>query len=245
MRILICDYDEVMDRDLDLERGFLRAGLGEDIAIDCYVYDGNEEVFFAKLAEADVLMTAYLTIDARVLSHAKKLKMISVEANGYNSIDIAECKKLGITVACIEEYCTDEVADHTLTLALSAVRKINEYQNDMRNDGIFRFNNRDGLFRLSGKTWGIVGAGKIGKAAAKRAQAFGCKIVAYDPFADSKSLAELGIELVSKEELFARSNIISLHAGYTKETHHFINKESIALMAQKPIIVNVSRGGLV
>ncbi len=245
MKILICDYDEVMDRDLELEKGFLRAGLGDDIEIECYVYNGDDKEFFEKLSNTDVLMTAYLTINDRVLDNAPKLKMISVEANGYNSIDIQACKDRGIAIAFIEEYCTDEVADHTLTLALCAIRKINEYQNDMREKGIFRFNNRDGLFRISGKTWGIVGMGKIGRAAAKRAQAFGAKVIAYDPFADKNMAKQLDIELVGKEELFNQSHIISLHAAHTKETHHLICKESIEIMQNTPIIVNVSRGGLV
>ncbi len=245
MKILICDYAEPMDRDLDIERGYLYNAFGRDLEIDCFIYDGNAEHFYGHLADADVLMTAYLDINEEVLSHAPKLKMISVEANGYNSIDIKACEKFGVGVTCIEEYCTDEVADHTLTLALAVIRKLNEYQNDMRNLGVFNFNARSGLFKLSGKTWGIVGLGKIGKAVAKRALAFGCKVVAFDPYANEDDAIKLGALLVSKETLLQSSHIISLHAGDNEDTHHIISKENIAKMQNKPVIVNVARGGLV
>lgn len=239
MKILITDYQEPMDRNLQLELDYLYEAF-PDANIECYVYQGNKEELYKKIEDIDALMTAYLPIDEEFLSHAKKLKMISIEANGYNSVDLEALKNHQVALTCIEEYCSEEVADHTLTLALSVIRKINQYQDDMRNKKVYLFNNHQGLFHLKDKVWGIVGLGKIGRAVAKRAQAFGCTIIAYDPY-----IEQTDIELVSLEELYQRSHIISLHTVLNEQTFHMIDDQAITTMKQKPVIINVGRGPLI
>lgn len=239
MKILICDYKEPMDRDLNLEINHIKKEL-PGTEIECYLYDGDKQQLFNKIKEVDALITAYLEVDEELLLHAPNLRMVSIEANGYNSVDLEAIQRHGVGLTCIEEYCTNEVADHTLTLALSVIRKINCYQNDMRVNKVYLFNNHQGLFHLEGKVWGIIGYGKIGRAVAKRAKAFGCKVIAYDPY-----LKKADVPLVELEELYQTSSIISLHTLLNEETYHMINKESLSFMKEKPVIINVGRGSLI
>lgn len=164
------------------------------------------------------------------------IKLILLRCAGYNNVDLKYAYGK-VHVYRVPAYSPYAVAEHTMALLLTLVRKIHKAYIRTRN---FNFNIQ-GLegFDLRGKTIGIIGTGKIGRAFINICNGFGMNVIAYD-----KYQAE-GINYVSLNELLETSDIISLHCPLTSETHHIINSDSIKLMKRKPIILNTSRGGLV
>ncbi len=244
-KILLCDYKEPMNRNLEIEKQLLTSGFLPDVTVETMIYEDDNDALLAALADVDALLTAYIPMDEALLSQAKHLKFISIQATGYNYIDIKAAEKLGIGVSVIGEYCTQEVADHTMTLALSVARNIKVYTEDIETAHKFDFMAGKQMIRLEQGTFGICGLGKIGQAVARRAQGFGMKTIAFDPYCSKEAAAAVNTTLVSKEELLKHSDIISLNMLLTKETEHFLDEKDFALMEKCPIIVNVSRGAMI
>ena len=164
------------------------------------------------------------------------IKLILLRCAGYNNVDLKYAYNK-IHVYRVPAYSPYAVAEHTMALLLTLVRKIHKAYIRTRN---FNFNIQ-GLegFDLRGKTIGVIGTGKIGKAFINICNGFGMNVIAYDTYTNAD------VEYVPLEELLKYSDIISLHCPLTKQTHHIINSDSIKLMKNKPIILNTSRGGLI
>lgn len=245
MKIVICDYKEPLNRDLNLEISFFKKGLGEDTEVQIYEHNGDEEAFKNAIHDADGILTSYLEFPADIINSTEKLKIISIEATGYNFVDADAATKKGVGVCVISEYCTQEVADHTMALMLAVARNIKHYQHQVEDQHRYDYNSISGMFRLEGSVFGIMGLGKIGKAVARRAKGFGFKVIAYSPSCTKETADELGVTLVSLDELYAQSNVISLNMRLTPENEKILNRDAFQKMKQKPIIVNVSRGSMI
>lgn len=165
------------------------------------------------------------------------IEMIAMRCAGYNNVDLAAADGV-IPVVRVPDYSTHAIAEHALALLLTLVRKTHKAYIRTR-DSNFSLNGFVG-FDLYGKTLGVIGTGKIGATFIEIGRGLGMNVIAYDPF---PSLGYL--EYVSLEELFARSDVISLHCPLTNDTHHIINKKSISLMKDKVFILNTSRGALI
>lgn len=183
-------------------------------------------------------------LDREVLQRLKEggVKIIALRSAGFNHVDIKSAGELDLTIVRVPAYSPYAVAEHTLALILSLNRKIHRAYNRVR-EGNFAL---DGLlgFDIHQKTVGIIGTGKIGEVFAKLLTGFGCTILGYDPYPSEEARA-LGLEYVELEELFKRSDIISLHCPLTPQTHHLIDEKAIALMKEGVMLINTSRGGLV
>ena len=168
------------------------------------------------------------------------VRLILMRCAGYNNVDLDTAAKYGIKVLHVPGYSPEAVAEHAMALVLTANRHTHKAYIKCRENN-FALNGLMGV-NLYQKTAGIVGTGKIGLAMARICRGFGMKVIAYDLF-PNKELDFL--EYVSLDELFRRSDLISLHCPLTEETHHLINEESIAKMKDGVILVNTSRGGLI
>lgn len=179
------------------------------------------------------------TVNETVVNKLHKLgvKVIALRCAGFNNVDTRACFGK-IHVFRVPAYSPYAVAEHAMALLLTVNRRIHKAYNRTRE---FNFS-LQGLtgFDLFGKTVGIIGTGKIGRIFANICKGFGMKILAYDKFPSDDSL-----EYVSLEELFANSDIISLHCPLTEETRHMIDEKSISLMRPGVTIINTSRGGLI
>ena len=166
------------------------------------------------------------------------VKMVALRCAGFNNVDLkaAEGK---IEVARVPAYSPYAVAEHTMALLLTSLRRIHKAYNRTREFN-FSLNGFTG-FDLNGKTVGVIGTGKIGKVFINICRGFGMNILAYDVYPD----ANLGVEYVELDELFAKSDIISLHCPLTKDNVHLINKETIGKMKKGVYILNTSRGQLI
>jgi D-lactate dehydrogenase len=180
--------------------------------------------------------------EALVKLHAGGVRLIALRSAGFNHVDLAAADELGIAVVRVPEYSPYAVAEHAVALVLALDRKIHRAHARVR-EGNFSL---DGLlgFDLHGKTVGIVGTGRIGRAAARIFAGFGCRVLAYDRD-PAESMRQLGVEYVSLDELYARADIISLHVPLTPATHHMIDGSALARVKPGVTLINTGRGALI
>lgn len=191
-----------------------------------------------RISDADCIVLAQVKIPAEVIDRCPNLKYINIAFTGVDHVDVAYAKSKGIKVSNCSGYSTAAVADLTFGLAINILRNISACDSATRNCGT-----KAGLvgFELEGKTFGVVGTGKIGTKVIEIAKAFGCKILAY-----SRTPKQMdGVSFVSLDELLRLSDIVSLHVPANAETKHLISKEKIALMKKTAILINTARGPVV
>lgn len=196
--------------------------------------------------EADILLTNKTPLSAETLRQLTRTKYIGVLATGYNVVDVQEATRLNITVTNVPDYGTNAVAQHVFALLLELTSHVGHHNQQIQQgrwsqSSDFCFWDYP-LFELSGKTFGVYGYGRIGKAAAKIAVAFGMNVLAYD---HDRVGQDGDIEKVDLETFLKRCDIISLHVPLTSQTHHIINESSIAKMKHGVMLINTSRGPLI
>ncbi len=170
-------------------------------------------------------------------------KLIALRSAGYNHVNLAAAKKLGLKVVRVPEYSPFSVAEHAVALILTLNRKIHKAYNRVR-EGNFSLEGLVG-FDLHGKTVGVIGTGKIGKAFIRIMKGFGCHIVAFDKFPDQQFAKEMGFHYAGLEQVLISSEIISLHIPLSQDTRHMIDQKSLELMKRGVMLINTSRGALI
>ena len=171
------------------------------------------------------------------------IHLVVLRCAGFNNIDLAVAKSLGIQVARVPAYSPYSVAEHTVGLLLTLNRKIHRAYNRVRELN-FSLSGLVG-FDLHGKTVGILGTGKIGKVAACIFRGFGCEVLAHDLFPDENWAQNHGVKYVSQAEVLSKSDIVSLHLPLTHESFHLVNAGTISQMRKGSYLINTSRGKLV
>jgi len=201
----------------------------------------------ARIGEASCIFTNKVPITRSVIESCPNLRFIGVLATGFNTIDTEAAKEKGIIVSNIPAYSTEAVAQYVFALLLEVCHHVGYHSSEMLKRS--RDGDRDWCFwdyplmELAGKTMGIIGFGQIGRATAKRAQAFGMDVVAY-----SRSQTEEGRRIapyVSLQELYKKADVISLHVPLFPATEGLINRTSIAEMKDGVIVINTARGPIV
>ncbi|MBE9129265.1 MULTISPECIES: 2-hydroxyacid dehydrogenase [unclassified Coleofasciculus] len=173
---------------------------------------------------------------------AEGTKLIATRSAGFNQVDLNAANQLGMSVVRVPAYSPYAVAEHTVGLILTLNRKIHRAYNRVR-DGNFSLDGFIG-FDLHSRTVGIIGTGKIGFIVAQILKGFGCQLLGYDVYPNADAEA-LGMKYVELPELFAASDIISLHCPLTPQTYHLINAQSLEQMKQGVMLINTSRGALI
>ena len=200
----------------------------------------------APLAHRHEVVCAFINDDlsAPVLEElaAGGTRLIALRSAGYNHVDLDAAARLGLCVVRVPAYSPHAVAEHAVALVLALNRRLHRAYNRTR-EGDFSLHGLTG-FDLAGKTVGVVGTGQIGATFARIMAGFGCQLLAYDPFPNPELLA-LGARYLSLPELLAQSRIISLHCPLTAETHHLINRDTLAHLQPGAMLINTGRGGLV
>ncbi len=184
-------------------------------------------------------------IDSEVVEELSRLgvEKIALRCAGYNNVDLKACKKNNVSVARVPAYSPYSVAEHAVALMMALNRHIHRANNRIR-EGNFSLEGLVG-FDMHGKTVGIIGTGKIGKCTIDILLGFGCKVLVYNRSVDPKLEKKKNVQYVKLVELFKKSDIISLHIPLAPDTHHIVNKKSIAMMKKGVMLINTSRGGLV
>jgi D-3-phosphoglycerate dehydrogenase len=193
----------------------------------------------AELVATDVIaiLAGLEPLTDRVLSNAKSLRVIARCGTGLDSVDLQAASRLGIDVFNTPDAPTQAVAELTIAHMLNSLRHISTTDSNMRSG---KWTPTMGSL-LATKTVGLIGVGRIGSAVAKLAQAFGARVIGFDPVVSSHN----SVELLSLDEVFNQADIVSLHVPINDQTHHIVNASAISRMKPGSIVVNVSRGGLV
>jgi D-lactate dehydrogenase len=171
------------------------------------------------------------------------IQLVALRCAGFNNVDLAAARELGIAVTRVPAYSPHAVAEHTVALLLTLNRKIHRAYNRVRELN-FSLSGLVG-FDLHGKTVGLIGTGKIGRCTAAIFKGFGCQVLAYDPMPQTDWATRHDIRYVPLNELLQSSDIVSLHLPLTPETHYLLNAETIALTKPGTYLINTSRGRLV
>ena len=210
------------------------------------VYDRTSaDETVARAADAEIVFTNKVLITKDVMAQLPQLKYVGVLATGYNVVDIEAAHQRGIIVTNVPAYSTESVAQMVFAHLLTVTNRVEHYTVQNRADrwtNSADFSYSDTLLtELAGKTFGIVGLGNIGKRVAQIAQAFGMNVIALT----SKTTLPEGIKKVELSELFAQSDVLSLHCPLTSDTHHMINADTLKLMKPTAILINTGRGQLI
>ena len=237
--IVIIDHGVVGDR--EVERQVLEAA-GVDV-IDTQALGMSAEEAFDLAVERDavaILAGPIIPLDRTHLERLEACRAIVRYGVGLDNVDIDAAQELGIAVGNVPEYGHEEISNHAIALLLGLSRKLFAFDAAVRRGGI-AIPAPQSVARLSRRTLGLVGYGRIGRRVAEKARAFGLQVVAYDPYA---SMAD-GVELLGLDELLGRADILSLHVPLTPETRHMIGARELALLEPGSLVINIGRGGLV
>lgn len=229
-------YDKKFFSDLNtkyqFELDFFETHLGPHI-----VNAVKENTFCVCVFVNDKLTNEVITILA-----SKGVKLIALRCAGFNNVDLESAKRNNIRVCRVPAYSPEAVAEHAVAMLLTLNRKTHKAYNRVREQNF----SLDGLlgFNLHGKTIGVIGTGKIGKAFIKIMLGFGCRVLAHDKFPDPNFTAP-NLFYVDFEQLLRESDVISLHCPLTPENHYMINEAVLSRMKPGIMIINTSRGGLI
>lgn len=243
-KILICDYESALEESYEITENALRESLGEkwdQYEIQIAAYQDDQQLLDL-LVGTEGLITGFLELPGELLEQAKDLKYISVSAVGYGNVDCEAAREQGKTVCHIEEYCTEEVAEHTMALIGALNRNLKYYMNRIEQDHEWKYHTIAGNRTLNRQTLGIFGYGRIGKRVARLAKGYGMRILAVDPYADPEAAREEGVEIVDADLVFEQADVITNHMNLTKENVHFFSRTTFDKMRRQPVFVNVGRG---
>lgn len=203
----------------------------------------SEAEVAAACREADALLVTYAKIGKVALAGMPKLKIVVRTGVGYDSLDVPAATERKVMVANVPDYCISDLAEHTMALLLTWWRRTAELDQQVRTEGWGR--PLKPVYRLEGKTLGVLGMGRMGQAVAARARGFGLKLVGYDPYTSPAAFAAVGVEPVDLESLLRASDIVTIHALLSAETRGIICQKTLRQMKPTALIVNTARGGLI
>lgn len=231
-----------------------RNSVGTDIDVSSFEQFGEvtyyrntvKENTAEHVGDADIVIANKAPMNEETLKDCPNVKLICEFATGFDNVDLNYCRKRGIKVANVVDYCTAAVAQHTFTMALFLSEKLSYYDTYVKSGAYGsqdRFSNFDRAFyELEGKTWGIIGMGNIGRRVAGIARAFGCHVIFYS--ASGKSTCT-EYDRVDLDTLLAQSDILSIHCPLSDRTRNLIDEKALSKMKSSAILINVARGPVV
>lgn len=245
-KVVVTDY---IEDDLDWEAKQL-AEKDIDFEVHQLKFKPEEEVLEV-IKDADVIVVNMVKMPESLISKLTKCKLIIRHGIGYDNVDVDACTKNNIQFAYQPDYCKEDVAEHAIALIFACARKVvwsRKTLDDSSANGQWDFSSLFPIYRLDGKTLGILGTGRIGSRVFRKLQTFGFKIIACDPYIKEhrqKALEEQGLVYVDKETLFKESDFITVHTPLKEDTHHIVNAETLGMMKPTAYLVNTSRGPMV
>ena len=238
-KIIICDCDH---KDVEPERAVFDAAHLDFKWLRC----STQDEIIEKCQGAVCFLNQYAKMDEKIFANIPTLKFISRYGVGVDNVNLDDAAKYGVQIGNVPDYGTNEVADHAVSLMLALVRKTYMVAN-MTRAGLWNYAEIIPVHRLSARTVGIIGAGRIGVAFANRVRAFGCRIIAHDIRHGKEGFSSLDfVEYVKTvDEVLAEADILSLHCSLNEDNQKMMNAESFAKMKDGAFLINVARGGLV
>ena len=238
--VVVTDF---IQEPLDRERSVL-GDAAEVVALEAE----RESELAGRIEQAEaVMLYHFIGLSRETIARLEQCKLIVRCGVGFDNVDCEAAREKGIPVANVPDYGSEEVADTAIGMALSLARGVHFYNlRLLRNQGPWIYSQARPLHRLRGRTFGVVGVGRIGTATALRAKALGMRVLFYDPYVPDGRDKALGIERCETlEELLAASDTVSLHCPLSDETRHLINPQTVEAMKPSAYLVNTARGGVV
>lgn len=216
------------------------------IEVTTYPMSMPDDEKAALVADADFLILFPGHLAEPVVRAAKKVKLIQLVSVGFDQMDLALCKELGIPVANNGGTNALDVAEHTIAMILALYRRFVELDHNVRTNNWRGIDSGGSTYCIDGKTVGLIGLGQIGQRVARLLRAFGATVIYYDAFpAKPEVEQELGVERVELDALLQRADVVSLHVPLNTSTKGLINGRSLGLMKPNAILVNTCRGPVV
>lgn len=206
--------------------------------------DPTPEAIMRLAADADAILVTYAKITGDMIQRLTRCRIISRFGIGVDNVDIPEATRKGIVVTKVPDYCIDEVSDHTMALLLAAVRKI-PLVNAQVHRGTWKMPAVVPIHRLRGTVLGLVGFGRIPQLVVPKAQAFGMKVIAYDPYVPKEVFTGAGVEGVDFPTLLKTSDYVSIHSPLVPETRNLFNADAFKQMKKTAYLVNTARGPII
>ncbi|MFT4242023.1 MAG: C-terminal binding protein [Acidovorax sp.] len=243
----ICIIDSIYERHFSaptVEQSIIKDG-----EIQLFHIKSSEDFASLPLEAIDVMLVwacvPSIAVNEKILSRLSRCKAIVKVAVGYDNIELKTAREFGIPVYNIPDYGTEEVADHSMALLLSMIRKI-AYMDKISKNDAWDWSKIKPAHRIRGRKMGIIGFGRIGGAVAKRAQAFGIDVVFYDPYVQSGIEKTFGVRRADTLiELLESVDYISIHASLTETSHHLIGPKEFERIKKGALIVNTARGSII
>ena len=227
--------------DLGIEEGILKAHGIELVARQCK----TEADLIDLCAEADVVITQFARVNAKVVSAMRKARAIVRYGIGVDNIDLDAARARGIPVCNVPDYCIDEVADQTLAFILATTRQVVTHTNHLRAGQWGLATQLSGMKALRDLTVGVVGFGRIGREVVKRLLAFKCVVLVFDLVVPATEIEKLGARPAAFEELLKNADVLTLHCPSTPQTRKLMNRDRFAKLKPGAVFINVARGDLV
>lgn len=243
MKVVVTDY---IEDDLDWEAEELEKA-GIEFEAFQLKFKTEAEVL-EKISDADVIVVNMVPLTDSILSKLERCQLIIRHGIGYDNVDVEACTKYGIQFAYQPDYCKEDVAEHAIALIFACARKVvwsRRVLDASSAAGQWDFAGLFPMYRLDGKTLGIVGVGRIGSRVARKLGSFGLRIIGTDPYLSERRRAELNVEFVEREELFRKADFVTVHTPLNEETRHLINSETLGWMKPTAYLINTSRGPMV
>ncbi len=243
MKVVVTDY---IEDNLDWEARQLAE---RGIAFEAHQLKFKPEAeVLAKIADADIIVVNMVKMTASLLSKLPRCRLLIRHGIGYDNVDVAACTRHGIAFAYQPDYCCEDVAEHAIALLFACARKITEGRPVLERSsaaGQWDFSGLFPMYRMAGKTLGILGVGRIGSRVARKLQSFGFRILGSDPYLSAERRAALAIEWVEPDTLFKESDFLTVHTPLKEDTRHIVNARTLALMKPTACLINTARGPMV
>jgi D-3-phosphoglycerate dehydrogenase len=236
--VVIADYDF---GDVDLERSIIEGAGFALVAAQCK----TEDDVIAVARDAHAVIAQYATVGAKAIEAFTQCRVIGRYGTGVDIVDVDAATRRGILVTNVpNDWCQDEVADHAVALLLAEARRLRRYDQQTR-AGVWRWQSGQPIYRLRGRTMGLLSFGAIAQAIAFRVSGFGITVIAHDPFVDSATMEVLGVEPVSFDQLLARSDFLVIQAPLTAATNDLFDEAQLRRLKPTAILINTARGPIV
>lgn len=243
MKVVVTDY---IEPDLEWEaREMERRGI--EFACHQLKFTSPQQVIEAT-RDADVVVVNMVPVTAEIVAGWERCRLVIRHGVGYDNVDLAAIEKAGIPCCYIPDYCTEDVAEHAIMLILASARRLptsRKVLDESSARGQWDFADVIPIYRIAGRTVGILGCGRIGSRVYQKLKSFGVEFRIVDPYLTEERKRELGIEVVDKETMFRESDYVTVHTPLTRETRHIVNAGTLAMMKPAAHLINTSRGPMV
>jgi len=234
-KVYVSDYDY---GNLDIERKILEPIGAEVIGLQCRTGIGLAE----EAKDADAILQQYAKIPRETIEQLDNCKIIARYGIGVDIVDVKAAYENEMVVTNVPEYCLDEVANHSISLSFMLMRNLPFYNAKVR-EGSYQWQDwRGEIPRMRGAIYGLIGFGRIAQNLARKVQAFGFEVIAYDPYVSESLMGTMGVKKVELDSIFELSNVVNVMTPYTPGTHQIVNEERLRMMRPDAYLVGVSRG---